>query len=57
MEEDVIELNVFKVLKKGTRLTSFTSISANIYLLKVNIRNITKICQTCLKLTIKTPER
>ena len=57
MKEDVIELNVFKVLKKGTRLTSFTSVLANIYLFNVNNRNITKICETCLKLTIKTPER
>ena len=30
---------------------------ANIYLLKVNNRNIRKRSETCSKLTIKTPER
>ena len=30
---------------------------ATIYLFKVNNRNIRKRCQTCSKLTIKTPER
>ena len=33
------------------------SLSANIYLFKVNNRNTRKICEICLKLTIKTPER
>ena len=32
-------------------------IPANIYLLKVNNRNTRKRCETCSKLTIKTPER
>ena len=30
---------------------------ANIYLLKINNRNIRKKCEICSKLTIKTPER
>ena len=30
---------------------------ADVYLFKVNNRNIRKICETCSKLTIKTPER
>ena len=30
---------------------------AGIYLLKVNSRNSTTKCETCLKLIIKTPER
>ena len=30
---------------------------ANIYLFKVNNRNTRKGCETCSKLTIKTPER
>ena len=30
---------------------------ANIYLFKVNNRNTRKRCETCSKLTIKTPER
>ena len=30
---------------------------ANIYLFKVNQRNTSKRCETCSKLTIKTPER
>ena len=29
----------------------------NIHLLKFNNRNISKRCETCSKLTIKTPER
>ena len=33
------------------------NIPANIYLFKVNNINSTKCCETCLKLTIKTPER
>ena len=32
-------------------------IPANIYLFKVNNRNITKRCEICSKLTIKTPTR
>ena len=31
--------------------------TANIYLFKVNNRNAGKRCETCSKLTIKTPER
>ena len=30
---------------------------ANIYLFKVNNKNTRKMCETCSKLTIKTPER
>ena len=30
---------------------------ANIYLFKVNNRNIRKMCEICPKLTIETPER
>ena len=33
------------------------ALPANIYLLKVNNRNTRKRCETCSKLTIKTPER
>ena len=33
------------------------SLPANVYLFKVNNRNIRKRCGICLKLTIKTPER
>ena len=32
------------------------TISANIYLFKVNKRNTRKKCKICLKLTIETPE-
>ena len=32
-------------------------IPANIYLLKVNIRNTRKTCEICSKLTMKKPER
>ena len=35
----------------------WSSLSANIYLFKVNYRNITKRCEICLKLTIKAPEQ
>ena len=35
----------------------FLPYPANIYLFKVNNRNIRKRCETRLKLTIKTPER
>ena len=34
-----------------------TCFTANIYLFKVNNRNTRKRCETCSKLTIKTPER
>ena len=30
---------------------------AKIYLFKVNNKNTTKMCEICLKLAIKTPER
>ena len=32
-------------------------LQAGIYLFKVNNRNIRTMCEICLKLTIKTPER
>ena len=35
----------------------YTNHSANIYLFKVNDRNITKRCKIYLKLTVKTPEQ
>ena len=36
--------------------TGFIALLANHYLFKVNIRNITKRCKICSKLTIKTPD-
>ena len=36
---------------------NFSAIPANIYLFKVNNRNIRKRCEICSKLTIKTPAR
>ena len=36
---------------------NFRLIPAGIYLLKVNNRNTRTRCETCSKLTIKTPER
>ena len=41
-----------QICSKDTKATP-----AGIYLLKVNIRNIRIRCETCSKLTIKTPER
>ena len=42
-------------------LSNITSVQTldptGIYLLKVNYRNTRKRCETCLKVTIKTPER
>ena len=38
-----------------TPSTSISTISANIYLLKVKNRNTRKRCEICSKLTIKTP--
>ena len=35
----------------------FKDYPANIYFLKVNIRNTKKRCKICLKVTIKTPEQ
>ena len=35
----------------------FAAIPVGIYLLKVNNRNTRTMCETCSKLTIKTPER
>ena len=44
--------------KNGTLVRKGLSIHpANIYLFKVNNRNIRKICKICSKLTIKTLER
>ena len=33
------------------------NITTNIYLFKINNKNTRKRCETCSKLTIKTPER
>ena len=40
--KDVNELNVFKVHKKETSITSFTPFPANIYLFKVNNTTLEK---------------
>ena len=42
-------------LFRGTYKITFCPV--NIYLFKINNRNIRKKCEICLKLTIKTPER
>ena len=39
------------------KISVLRSYPANIYLLKVNNRNIRTWCEICSKLTIKTPER
>ena len=39
------------------KLLQMKLLPVNIYLYKVNNRNTRKRCKTCLKLTIKTPER
>ena len=41
-----------------SNITSVQTLDATgIYLLRVNYRNTRKRCETCLKVTIKTPER
>ena len=36
---------------------NFQPFSANVYLFKFNDKNTRKMCKTCSKLTIKTPEQ
>ena len=43
--------------KCGSNNANINHNSTNIYLLKVNDRNIRKRCEICSRLTIKTPER
>ena len=45
-------------LRKETKVNHWkNTFQGNIYLLKVNIRNIRETCEIYSKLTIKTPER
>ena len=41
----------------NSQCKNHVSYTANIYLFKVNNRDSRKWCETCLNLTIKTPER
>ena len=54
------ELNAFKIFHKCFKANynhHANAIPANIYLFKINNRNIRKRCEICSKLTIKPPER
>ena len=46
---------IFNKLRCAT--TERYMVPANMYLFKVNNKNIIRRCETCSKLTIKTPER
>ena len=52
-----IQISRLLRLKKHSIWQSRTSLPVNIYLFKVNNRNIRKRCEICSKLTIKTTER
>ena len=57
---DFCELNAFEVFRKcfiANYNHHANAIPANIYLFKINNRNIRKRCEICSKLTIKPPER
>ena len=54
------ELNAFKIFRKYFKANynhHANATPANIYLFKINNRNIRKRCEICSKLTIKPPER